>query len=106
MLSDKIENLKLIDSGQGSQFTCSLWIGYLQNEGIKISMDGKGRALDNIFIERLWRTVKRDCVYLNPPENGGELHAGLSRFLKYYNEKKTHQGINRKIPAQLYKKTA
>jgi putative transposase len=97
---------EIINSDQGSQFTCPLWVDYLENEEIQISMDGKGRALDNIFIERLWRTVKRDYVYLNPPENGRELYAGLSKFFKYYNEKKTHQGINRMIPAQVYKKTA
>jgi putative transposase len=97
---------EIINSDQGSQFTCPLWVEYLQAEEIKISMDGKGRALDNIFIERLWRTVKRDYVYINPPENGEELYAGLKTFFNYYNEKKTHQGINRMIPAQLYKKTA
>lgn len=97
---------EIVNSDQGSQFTCSLWIEYLQSEEIQISMDGKGRALDNIYIERLWRTVKRDYVYINPPDNGIELYVGLNKFFKDYNEKKTHQGINRQIPAHLYRNYA
>ncbi|PWJ47060.1 putative transposase, partial [Dyadobacter jejuensis] len=65
---------EIINSDQGSQFTCQGWIEYLQEQKIKISMDGKGRALDNIYIERLWRTVKRDYVYLFPALDGRELH--------------------------------
>jgi putative transposase len=57
---------QIINSGQGSQFTCALWTAYLDSEQIQISMDGKGRATDNISIERLWRTVKQDYVYLHP----------------------------------------
>jgi len=97
---------EIINSDQGSQFTCPLWIDFLQDAGIQISMDGKGRAIDNIFIERLWRTVKRDYVYLRPPENGSQLYAGLKDFFRYYNHEKTHQGIKRQIPAQLYKQIA
>jgi putative transposase len=93
---------EIINSDQGSQFTCSLWVEYLKRERILISMDGRGRALDNIFIERFWRTVKRDYVYLYPAEDGLELFVGLKKFFKYYNGKKTHQGINRQILAQLY----
>ena len=62
----------IVNSDQGSQFTSALWTEYLDNEDIKISMDGKGRAIDNIFIERLWRTVKQDYIYLSPIENGLE----------------------------------
>jgi putative transposase len=97
---------EIVNSDQGSQFTCALWIEYLQNQGIQISMDGKGRDLDNIYIERLWRTVKRDYVYINPPDNGIELYVGLKKFFEYYNKMKTHQGINRQIPAHLYKNYA
>ena len=84
-------------------FTCPLWVEYLQGKQIKISMDSKGRALDNIFIERLWRTVKQDYVYLHPAEDGIELYNGLKDFFKYYNHQKTHQGIGRICPVELYK---
>ncbi|WP_010423343.1 IS3 family transposase [Anaerophaga thermohalophila] len=97
---------EIINSDQGSQFICPIWIDFLQDAGIRISMDGKNRAIDNIFIERLWRTVKRDYVYLRPPENGSQLYTGLKNFFYYYNHEKTHQGIQRQIPAQLYKKIA
>jgi putative transposase len=94
---------EIINSDQGSQFTCPLWVEYVKNKNIRISMDGRGRALDNIFIERLWRTVKRDYIYLYPPENGADLFSGLKAFFKYYNNKKSHQGIKRRFPVQLYK---
>jgi putative transposase len=100
---------EIINSDQGSQFTCSLWTDYIENTlkgQIKISMDGKGRAIDNIFIERFWRTVKRDYVYLYVPTNGKELYQGLKDFIGYYNTKKTHQGIERSIPALIYKQVA
>lgn len=93
---------EIINSDQGSQFTSALWTEYIDNQDIKISMDGKGRAIDNIFIERLWRTVKRDYIYIKPPENGLDLYLGLKNFFRHYNFKKTHQGIGRLIPASLY----
>lgn len=92
----------IINSDQGSQFTCALWTEYLEKEEILISMDGKGRATDNIFIERLWRTVKQDYVYLHPAVDGKELYKGLEEFLTFYNYEKTHQGIGRIRPADLY----
>jgi putative transposase len=95
---------EIINSDQGSQFTCPLWVEYLKANNIKISMDSKGRALDNIFIERLWRTVKQDYVYLNPTEDGKELYNGLKGFFEYYHYQKTHQGIGRVRPVELYKK--
>jgi len=97
---------EIINSDQGSQFTCALWTEYLESKNILISMDGKGRAIDNIFIERLWRTVKQDYVYLNPATNGSELYSGLKTFFLYYNTKKTHQGIGRVTPEKLYKQAA
>lgn len=97
---------EIINSDQGSQFTCPLWVEYLKANNIKISMDSKGRALDNIFIERLWRTVKQDYVYLYPAEDGIELYKGLKDFFHYYNHQKTHQGIGRVSPVTLYKKAS
>jgi len=97
---------EIINSDQGSQFTCPLWTEHVDSKGIKISMDGRGRALDNIFIERLWRTVKRDYVYLNPANDGKELYKGLDDFFQHYNTHKTHQGIGREIPIKRYKQVA
>lgn len=97
---------EIINSDQGSQFTSALWTDYLDNAEIKVSMDGKGRAIDNIFIERLRRTVKQDYVYLHPAQNGWELYQGLKDFFIEYNTMKTHQGIGRKIPLTVYQQCA
>ena len=94
---------QIMNSDQGSQFTCKEWVAYLNKEEISISMDGKGRALDNIFIERLWRSVKYDYVYLNPAQTGDELYRGLTQYFRDYNES-SHQGINRKKPVEVYQK--
>lgn len=93
---------EIMNSDQGCQFTCKEWISTLKNNEIKISMDGKGRALDNIYIERFWRTVKRDCVYLKPADDGWELYRDLEEFINEYNNIKHHQGIGRRIPCELY----
>lgn len=93
---------EIVNSDQGSQFTCKKWVDFLEGRQIKISMDGKGRAIDNVFIERLWRTVKYDHIYLHPAEDGWELEAGLMSFFERYNYQKYHQGIGRQIPALLY----
>ena len=97
---------EIINSDQGSQFTCPLWTEYIESDGIKLSMDGKGRATDNIYIERFWRTLKQDYVYLNPASDGLQLFSGIKEYIQYYNTKKSHQGIDRNIPAKLYKKAA
>jgi putative transposase len=100
-------NPEIINSDQGSQFTSAIWTGYVENEiKITISMDGKGRATDNIFIERLWRTVKQDYVYICPANDGNDLYKGLDKFFDYYNNVKSHQGIEREIPVALYKPAA
>lgn len=96
----------IINSDQGSQFSCHDWIDYLEKAEIRISMDGKGRAIDNIYIERLWRSVKYDHVYLWPADNGIDLFRGLNGYFKHYNNESTHQGIDRKIPVNLYRKVA
>ena len=95
---------KILNSDQGSQFTCQDWVDYLKRENIQISMDGKGRATDNAFIERLWRRVKYDHIYLYPADDGVELHDGLKTWFHAYNYVETHQGIERKIPVELYHK--
>ena len=97
---------EIINSDQGSQFTCEGWVKYLNTEDIKISMDGKGRCIDNIFIERFWRSLKYDYVYLHPANDGLELYQGVKEYIHYYNNTRHHQGIDRKIPADLYKSAA
>lgn len=100
---------QIINSDQGSQFTSHQWIDYLETDlkkKIKISMDSKGRAKDNIFIERFWRTIKRDYIYLFPAQNGKELYAGIKSYIKYYNKEKSHQGIGRQSPVSLYVNSA
>ncbi len=92
----------ILNSDQGSQFTSFSWIENLENKDVKISMDGKGRAIDNIFIERLWRTVKQDYIYISPADDGLELYKGLKTFFEHYNKHKTHQGIGRITPITLY----
>lgn len=97
---------QIINSDQGSQFTCEKWVNYLSAEDIRISMDGKGRFIDNIFIERLWRSVKQSYMYLHPASDGVELFQGLKEYFRYYNNELHHQGIGRRIPAHLYKPAA
>ena len=97
---------EMINSDQGCQFTCALWTEFTDKAGIKISMDSKGRAIDNIYIERFWRTIKQDYIYLRPAENGTKLFIGIKDFIHFYNHQKTHQGINRSIPVNLYQKVA
>ena len=73
------------NTDQGSQFTSEAYTGRLKEAGVRISMDGRGRALDNVFIERLWRSLKYECVYLHAFETGSELRAGLMVWIGYYN---------------------
>jgi putative transposase len=86
---------EIINSDQGSQYTCYNWTHFNEDAGIKISMDGKGRALDNVWIERFWKSLKYDYVYLHPAEDGFELYEGIQAHIDYYNNK-THQSINQK----------
>ena len=97
---------EIVNSDQGSQFTCEKWVSYLKEEDIRISMDGKGRFIDNIFIEKFWRSLKYDYVYLRPANDGIELYQGIKKHINYYNHKLHHQGIGRRIPADLYKPAA
>lgn len=94
---------EIINSDQGSQYTCENWVSYLKGEYIRISMDGKGRATDNAVIERFFRTIKQEWIYLNPTDKVTELRKGIENYISYYNTKRTHQGINRKIPVNLYR---
>jgi putative transposase len=95
----------IINSDQGSQFT-SMEYTSLFDEEMKLSMDGKGRAIDNIFIERLWRSVKYECVYLHAFEDGVQLYEGLKNYFQFYNHERLHQSLDYKAPAMLYKQAA
>lgn len=96
---------EIINSDQGSQYTCEHWISFLKENGVKISMDGKGRATDNAYIERFFRTLKQKYVYLYPPKNGTDLYQGARNFMEYYNNRR-HRGIQRNRPSELYSKAA
>lgn len=90
------------NSDQGSQFTADGLINLLMEEKIKISMDGRGRCMDNIFTERLWRTVKYENVYPQRYENFKEAESGLKRYFDFYNNERRHQSLDYKIPAEIY----
>jgi putative transposase len=90
------------NSDQGSHFTSPRYLERLQNENIKISMDGRGRALDNIFTERLWRTVKYEEVYLHEYDGPKEAHRQLATYFNFYNFERPHQALDYQVPAQAY----
>lgn len=96
---------EIINSDQGSQYTSALWTDCMKTLGIQMSMDGKGRATDNAVVERTFRTIKQEHVYLNPTSNVKELRAGLETYIQYFNTKRTHQGIKRQIPEEYYQKS-
>jgi len=98
---EKYGKPEIINSDQGSQYTSEHWVSFVETGKIKISMDGKGRATDNTFIERFFRTIKQKHIYLFPAENGLDLHHGVARFIQKYNNRK-HQGIERTKPIQRY----
>ena len=93
MLEETIEihgKPEILNSDQGSQYTSAMWTQYLEKEEIQISMDGKGRALDNVWIERFWKSIKYDYIFLNPAEDGFELYGGVQNHMNYYNQKTHH----------------
>jgi len=96
----------IVNSDQGSQFTCPAWVEYLEQQEITISMDGKGRCLDNIWIERFWRTLKQGYIYTNPADNGKILQKGLKKFINYYNNRRSHQSLDRLTPFDWYEYAA
>lgn len=92
----------IFNTDQGSQFTSEDFTGLLLANDVKISMDGKGRALDNIFVERLWRSVKYESVYLNQWESVQEARTGLNDYFEFYNNERPHQSLNYKTPVEVY----
>jgi len=93
---------QIINSDQGCQFTSELYVACLEKRGISISMDGKGRAIDNVFIERLWRSVKYEHVYLYAYDDGNHLWKGLDDYFRFYNHKRIHQSLCYRIPSDVY----
>lgn len=94
---------EIFNTDQGSQFTSNDFTGVLEKNSIRISMDGRGRALDNIFVERLWRSLKYECVYLNDYENVPDLMTGLKGWLSFYNEERPHTSLPGNLtPREMY----
>ncbi|SFR00827.1 Integrase core domain-containing protein [Desulfoscipio geothermicus DSM 3669] len=92
----------ILNSDQGSQFTSPQYIQLLQDAGIKISMDGKGRAIDNIFTERLWRSLKYEEVYLNEYTSPRQARQRVGDYLDFYNHRRPHQSLDYRTPAEVY----
>ena len=93
---------EIFNTDQGAQFTCEAFLSVLKGCGAKISMDGRGRALDNVFVERLWRSVKYEEVYLNDYRTVIEATEGLRRYFRFYNEERLHQALGYRPPAEAY----
>lgn len=94
---------EIFNSDQGGQFTSKTFTDQLKERGICISMDGRGRVFDNIFIERLWRTIKYELIYLHDYADGLELYHALAAYIRFYNEQRPHQALNNLPPARLYR---
>ena len=94
---------EVFNTDQGVQFTAQAWTGRLESAGVAVSMDGRGRCLDNVFVERLWRTVKYEDIYLWRYDGVPELRRGLGRYFPYYNRKRPHQALAYRTPAEVYR---
>jgi putative transposase len=92
----------IFNTDQGAQFTSSAWINVLVAHQISISMDGRGRYLDNIFVERLWRSVKQECIYLHDFSSVAEVKKALSEYFEYYNYQRLHQALDYRTPAEVH----
>jgi len=93
---------QVFNTDQGSQYTSKEFVSLIQGHDVKFSMDGKGRALDNVYIERFWRSVKQEYVYIFVPESGLQLFNGLQKYFEFYNYKRKHQNINDQVPGRLF----
>jgi putative transposase len=103
---ERFDKPEIFNTDQGSQFTSPRFTGALQAAGVpagvRVSMDGRGRWMDNVFIERLWRSLKYECVYLHAFETGSELRAGLTRWIGYYNARRPHSTLAGRTPDEAY----
>ena len=94
---------EIFNTDQGAQFTSEAFTGVLKAAGIRISMDGKGRWVDNVFVERLWRSLKYEEVYLKAYETVAEARQGIANYFRFYNRERRHQSLDRQTPDQVYK---
>lgn len=94
---------EIFNTDQGAQFTSREFTGALRASGVSISMDGKGRAIDNVMIERLWRTVKYEEIYLKEYTTGTDLYKGLRSYFNFYTRERRHQSLDRQTPAEVYR---
>lgn len=95
---------EIFNTDQGAQYTSEEFLEILLNRGVRPSMDGRGRALDNIFVERLWRTVKYENIFIKDYCDGLELHYGLKEYFNHYNERRPHMSLNYAYPLEIYKR--
>ena len=94
---------EIINTDQGSQFTSDIFTQAVLSKDIRLSMDGKGRAIDNAFIERFWRSIKYEKLYLNPPDDGLGLYQLCFEYVEYYNQVRRHSSLEDRIPTELFK---
>ena len=99
---DKHGHPEILNTDQGAQFTSDVFTKAVLSENVKLSLDGKGRATDNAFIERLWRSVKYEKLYIHPPQNGMDLYNKLEDYMYYYNNKRRHSSIDDLVPVKKY----
>lgn len=99
---EKYGKPEIFNTDQGAQYTSEIHVKTLMDNEIRISMDGKGRAIDNIFIERLWRSVKYEDVYLQAYEDGISLQKGMEKYFDFYNNERFHQSLSYKTPSEMY----
>jgi putative transposase len=93
---------EIFNADQGSQFTSSAFVDALKGAGVRISMDGRGRWMDNVFVERLWRSLKYECVYMNAFETGSQARAGIGRWIDFYNRRRPHSSHGIATPDEAY----
>lgn len=99
---EKYDHPRIFNTDQGSQFTATTFTDVLQQHQINISMDSKGRATDNVFIERLWRSLKYEYVYPSMPRTAQELYQGVKQYVEFYNQKRPHASLDYKTPYEVY----
>jgi len=107
MLEDalRVGKPEVFNTDQGVQFTAATFTGRLESAGVAVSMDGRGRALDNVFVERLWRSVKYEDIYIQGYDTVPGLRRGLSRYFAFYNDERPHQSLDYRTPAAIYRGT-
>ena len=98
----KVATPEIFNTDQGARFASDTFTGILKDAGVRISMDGRGRSLDNIFVERLWRTVKYERVYLHNYETVREAIQDIGEYFDFYNNERPHQSLDYQIPAEIY----